>query len=269
MILKLILRILLLIVLITNVSLSQSDSSSAADSLKFYKLNVLSTPENAKVIIDTSYAGVTPLTDYKIKEGKYEIKIVNPNLIAEWQNENQIIKVSIESDTVFNIKFKYFYLFSTNPFDAKVFKGDSLLGYTPLRFFDENKLTGTLIFKKKNYKDYYFDLINYNFETGANITMQSKGKENVNDIVYKNRATQFETQRSFFPIFATGAIAILGGASAINFKNSANQQYERYLINENSLYLDKSNSNDTYFIISVILMQAAIGGLVYFLFFDK
>ena len=60
--------------------------------------------------------------------------------------------VHIGHDTTINVNFKYYYYFSTNPFDAKVFKKDSMLGYTPLRFFTDEELTGNLIFKKSNYK---------------------------------------------------------------------------------------------------------------------
>ena len=58
-----------------------------------------------------------------------------------------------------NITFRYFYFINTNPFDARVFKNDTLLGDTPLRFFRDNEMSGSLLIKKKNYKNYVFDLL--------------------------------------------------------------------------------------------------------------
>lgn len=267
--------------IISKISFSQSDSTVATDttstidstvvtdSSKPFRINILSNMNNAKIFFDTVYTGLTPLLDYKIKEGFYKIKIINPKSLKDWQNENLIFRILISKDTTITANFRYFYYFNTIPFGAKVIQSDSLIGETPLRFFNDNELTGSLLFKKKNYKDFIFDLRSYDFETGANITLQSKGKESINDIVYKNRGTQFETKRPFLPILALGAASIAGAVMAINFKNTANEEYDRYLITGNSENLTASTRNDTYFIISLVAMQAAIGGLIYFLFFDN
>lgn len=245
-----------------------SDSTSASDTLKLFNLNILSNMNNAKVFFDTVYIGVTPLMDYKTKEGVYNVKIINPKSLKEWQNENQNFNLLIDSDTTITVNFRYFYYFNTIPFGAKVIQNDSVFGETPLRYYSENELKGSLIFRKKNYKDFIFDLKNYDFETGKNISLMSKGKESVNDIVYKNRGTQFETKRQLIPIIALGAASIAGAIISINFKNTSNEEYARYLLTGNEQNLNESTQNDTYFIISLVAMQAAIGGLIYFLFFD-
>ncbi|MEO8665038.1 MAG: PEGA domain-containing protein [Ignavibacteria bacterium] len=246
-----------------------SDSLSAADSVKIYRLSIESNLENARVYFDTTFAGFTPLENYEVKEGQYEIKIFNPKSLKDWEGENEIIDIYVDRDTTLDVSFRYFYYFNTTPFDAEVFGGDSLLGSTPLRLFRENTLTGTLLFKKKNYKDYLYDIKDYDFETGANIVLQSKGKESINDVVYKDRITQFKTKRSLVTIGALLAASITTGYFAINYKSKANEEYAKYLITGNQATLDNSKNNDTYFVISLVLMQAAIGGLIYFLFFDK
>ena len=81
-------------------------------------------------------------------------------------------------------------------------------------------------------------------------------------------ATQFKTRRTILPILGTAGAAITSCVLAFNYKNDANKYYDRYLLTNNSTDLETSNQNDTKFIISVLLMQAAIGGLIYFLFFD-
>lgn len=247
---------------------AQTDSVNSADSIKYFKLNVFSNPENARIFLDTTYIGMTPLADYELSEGVYNLKAVNPKSLKDWQNDNQLIKLDLRNDTTINLDFKYYYFFNSIPFDAKVFRNDSLLGMTPLRFFNDKELSGSLIFRKKNFKDYIFDLSLYDFETGADIILQSKGTETVNDVVYKNRSTQFKTKRNLAPILLLGATAIAAGYFAIDFKNKSNDDYDLYLLSDNPEYLNSSNNNDTYFLISLVLMQAAVGGLIYFLFFD-
>lgn len=246
-----------------------SDSIVSNDTSRVYKLSVTSNVENARIFFDTLYIGVTPLKDYNVYEGIHKIKVYSPVTLKNWESENYITDVLIENDTTLNFNFRYFYYFNTNPFGAKVFLGnDSLLGVSPLRMFSDYRLTGNLIFKKKNYKDYFFDLNGYDFETGANITLQPKGTEIINDIVYKNKGTQFNTKRSLIPIISLSVASIAGGFFAISFKNKANDAYNNYLLTGNTTSLDESEKNDKYFVISLVLMQAAVGTLIYFLFFD-
>lgn len=246
-----------------------SDSLTASDTVKSHRLSISSNLDFAKIYSDTQFIGMTPLEDYILKEGNYKLKIINPKSLQDWQNDNQTIDLFINKDTTVNIIFNYFYFINTNPYSAKVFKEDSLIGETPLRFFRENELTGNLLIRKKNYKDYFFDMSGYNYSTGANIKLNPKGLEEINDLVYKDRSTQFNTKRSLLPILGTGAVSIASAILAFNYKNIANDEYDRYLLFGNEERLQESKNNDTYFAVSIVVMQAAVAGLIYFLFFDK
>ena len=246
-----------------------SDSLTSSDTVKSHRLSISSNLDFAKIYSDTLLIVMTPLIDYFLKEGNYKLKIINPKSLQDWQNDNQTIDLFINKDTTLNIIFNYFYFINTDPYSAKVFKADSLLGETPLRFFMENELTGKLLIRKKNYKDYYFDMDSYNFNTGADIKLIPKGIEEVNDLIYKDRSTQFNTKRSLMPILGTGALSIASAIMAFNYKNIANSEYDKYLLRGNDEYLQESQNNDTYFAVSIVVMQAAVAGLIYFLFFDK
>ncbi len=250
-------------------SFASDTSIVKKDTMKYFKISITSNLKDAKIYSDTSLIGFTPLLNYQIHAGNQNLKIINPKSLQDWQNYNESVNIFIDRDTSININFRYFYFINTNPYEASVFKNDTLLGDTPLRFFNDSEMTGSLLIKKKNFRDYILNLNDYNFETGANINLQSKGIETVNDIIYKNRSTQFNTKRNLPAILATGGAALAGCFFAINFKNDANNEYDRYLKTGNETQLDNSQKNDTYFIISVVLMEAAIGGLIYFLFFDK
>jgi hypothetical protein len=263
------LKIIIFTLLVSlNYALAQT-KEEFTDSSKTFTLSIHSNLNNANIFLDTMLIGQTPLINYTVTKGFYNIKVINPKSSKNWAAENKIIPAIIKSDTTINANFQYYYSINTIPFDAIVFKKDSALGITPLRFFSDIELSGTLILKKKNYMDYIYDLKSYDFETGATLTLKPKGKEIINDLVYKNRGTQFKTKRDIITISGLGLAAITGGYMAINFKNKANNAYDKYLSDANQDELNISNRNDTYFTVSLILMQAAIGGLIYFLFFDK
>lgn len=244
------------------------DTSIVSDSVKTYSVNLLSLPENAEVYSDTVLIGHTPLIDIKLKEGEHALKFINPRSGKYWQNSNETIKFDLRSDSTFSVNFKYFYYFETEPFNASVISSDTLMGHTPLRIFTEFKLTDNIIFRKNNYYDFVFNISDYNSETGAKVKMKSKGKVSLNEGVYKNKGTQFNSQRNLPAIIGLGLASVSAAYFTYDFKSEGNKAYDEYLLTGNQSKLDESSSQDTYFIISLLVMQAALGGLVYFLFFD-
>ncbi len=245
-----------------------TDSTRTDSVMIFHKISIFSNQNNAKVFLDTGFIGVTPLANFEVSEGNHLIKVISASSLKNWEAEIETFDIYVDRDTTLTSRFRHYYYFSSEPFGAKVLMRDSLLGITPLRFLSYDLLSGQLLFRKKNFQDYIFDLANYNFETGAEVKLKSKGIETTNDLVYKNRGTQFKTKRHIIPIMTLGAASIAGGYLAYNFKNHANEDYDKYLITGNQELLSSSNKNDNYFIVSLVLMQAAIGGLIYFLFFD-
>lgn len=249
-------------------SLEVTDSLKLTDTVKVYSVTLLSIPEEAEVYNDTALIGITPIIRTDLKEGVYYLKFINPGSGKYWHNSNYLFDLDLKSDTVISVAFKYFYYFDSDPFNAKVISSDTLLGYTPLRLLNENKLTDNIIFRKENFKDLVFNIKDYDFEKGIKVTLQSKGKVKLNEEVYKDKGTQFNTSRNLPVIAGLGLATLTAGYFTFDFKNKANNLYDDYILTGNSESLDESNKNDIYFAISLILMQAAIGGLVYFLFFD-
>ncbi|MBS1518578.1 MAG: hypothetical protein JSS91_10875 [Bacteroidetes bacterium] len=262
----------MLIILILTFSFTacyaQSDTAFAGDSAKYYSVTFFSVPDNAEIYSDTSFIGVTPLSGHRMKEGVYNFKFINPGSGNYWQNSNETVTLDLKSDTAVSVFFKFFYYFDSDPFNASVLFQDTLLGYTPLRLFTESKLTGDLIFRKKNYRDLIFKLEDYDFETGAKVKLLPKGKESLNESVYKDKGTQFNTKRNLPVIISLGVASIAGAYFTYDFKTKGNRDYDEYLMTGSQQKLDDSKKKDAYFVVSLILMQAAIGGLIYFLFFD-
>ena len=172
------------------------------------------------------------------------------------QQDTLIMKDTIETD--------YYYFFNSNPFNANVLYKDSLIGITPLRFYSSEKLGGNIVFKKTDFKDLTFDLKNYNFEKGIEVNLDKIYNFN---LVEKDRLSQFKTKRNYGLIIGTGLVTLLGGFSAVRFKNIANNSYDNYQITLNNSDLDKSNKYDIYSGIGLAVMQIAFIGFIYFLFF--
>ncbi|MBL8006640.1 MAG: PEGA domain-containing protein [Ignavibacteria bacterium] len=247
---------------------TSADTLTSEDSVKSFGISIYSNTENAEVYIDTFLIGRTPLINYIIKEGEYKFKIMNPASEVLWQNDNITADVRITRDTVLNLNFRYYYFFNSEPFNAQIFYKDSLLGFTPYRNLLDTKLNGNLVFKKENYFDFIYDFRNYNYKTGAFVKLIPLNPGVTDNVVYKNRGTQFKTKRSLFPVLGLGLASVTGAVFCYNFKNTSNAAYANYLLTGNREKLDESNTYDRYFIATLILMQAAIGGLIYFLFFD-
>ncbi len=249
---------------------SKSDTLLVSDK-KMFQLNVYSNQNNADIYIDSVYAGKTPLEGYKLTEGLHTLKLINPGHKAGWRNDNAGKELLLVSDTTLNINFRFYYSFNSDPFNAEIIKDDTVFGKTPFRIFTEKELTGSIIFRKKNFSDLIFDMKNYSFETGANITLMPlnlNSRKITDNYASKNKSTQFKTDRNLFAILGLGAAAVTGGVLSLNYKSKANENYDNYLATGNTVSLNEANKNDRGFIISLVLMQMAVGGLIYFLFFD-
>ena len=162
----------------------------------------------------------------------------------------------------------YYYFFNTDPYNAEVIYKDSTLGYTPLRFFAKDKLDGNILFKKNDFKDKIFDLNNYDFNKGELLELEPINKKE-NKLVFINKETQFKTKRNFNLIGGLGVGTLASFIATVHFKNIANTSYDNYTNTLDKSELDKSNRYDVYSALTLVAMQAALAGLVYFLFFDK
>ena len=162
-----------------------------------------------------------------------------------------------------NLSKEYFYYINSSPFNASVLYNDSLIGITPLRFYTINKLDGNLVFKKPGFKNFQFKLQYNNIENNISVNLEQINKFN---LVEKERESHFKSKRNYSLIFGSGFITLVSAFTAIHFKNIANDSYDAYQNTSNQSDLDKSNRNDIYSGISLVVMQIAFAGLIYFLF---
>lgn len=257
-------RTLLLSILVLLSSLS---SVKAEDTASVCKVNIFCNTPDAKIMIDTINIGNAPIYDYSLNPGTYTLLIL-PASGNQWEEENYRRTVEIVSDTTFAVNFERFYFINSEPFNASVFLNDSLLGKTPLRLYRESPISGKLKLKKEEYRDEILTLSETDTTSSIFVKLKEVKYGQSENIVFKNRKTDFKTKRNILAIGSFSAGALLGGISAIYHKNIANESYDTYRQTLNPADLNKTNRNDTLSLVSLIVMQGAIAGLIYFLFFD-
>lgn len=251
--------IIILFSILTSSVFAQKDSS-------IYNLSVSSFPDNYDVYIDSVFIGKTPVVNHQLKASKYTLKIMNWSTLKSWESENKIIQLDLVSDTSFTVNFRSEYLINTIPSNASVIKNDSVYGFTPLRLFSKEKLTGSFILRKSGYFDKTINMDNYDFGKNIVETLTPNGVTKSN--VWKDKNTNFNTKRNF-PLIAVLGAAVAGGTYAtFHFKSKANDAYDRYLNNFNQADYDESKNNDMYSVLFLVASEITLGVLVYFLFGD-
>lgn len=200
-----------------------------------------------------------------LSAGSYYFEIKSGNQDNVWGAMNISRTVEIYSDTILTLKAPVLYTFTTDPFNASVYFNDSLLGFTPLRYLSDKLLTGEFSVRKDGFKSVF-----ENFDTSKvfyKIILKPANSLVENEVII-NRAIGFETPRNWLVISGLGALTISGAYGSFNLKSKANEFYDEYLKTSDETKLDKSKQFDVYFAISLIAMQAALTGLIYYLFFD-
>jgi len=261
-------KFLIILVLFSNALYSTNLYAQSTDSVSVYKLSVTSVPENCDVYLnDSTLIGKTPVNNYELKSAQYKLTVISSSELREWDKPNKVIAFNLVSDTTFNVTFSGEYFINTSPSNAEVTKNDTSLGFTPLRLFTKEKLSGKLILKKNGYFDKAIDMTNIDFGKSIFETLTPNGTP-LKTEVWKNRSTSFNTKRNF-PVIALLGAALIGETyGAFTFKAKANDAYDRYLQTYSKTDYDESNTNDTYSLLFVIAGQITLGALIYFLFID-
>lgn len=253
------------------IALLFNNISSAQDSLDYTEtvnLSIISNLTNSTVFLDTVSLGKPPINNHKTKPGRYTLSIINPSASNKWEIENYKKEIEIISDTLIAVNFNEFYYINSDPFNASVFNNGTMIGMTPLRINLENPLTGTLTFKKDEYIDEVLNLSPVDTTRTIFVKMKENRYGQSSNPVFKNKSTSFNTGRNFLAIGSFGAGALLSAVSSIYYKNMANDSYDTYRQTYDQRDLDRTNRYDTISLISLLVMQGAIAGVIYFLFFD-
>ena len=238
----------------------------STDINKAYYISIITDKIGETVILDSISIGITPVERFIIKGNKHYLQIKS-NDITLWNDKLYSDSIYIDSDTILNISLSRLYLFNSEPYNVKVKKEKKILGYTPLRYFTAENMKGKIDFSKQGYNDTFLIINEFERKKSFFIKLSRiKGFEE-NDII-RNKDIKFKSRRNYFAITASALISIGGGYLGYKFKNDANDNYDLYIQNKDLSYLDNTNKFDIYSGISIVIMQVAILGLIYFLFIE-
>lgn len=185
-------------------------------------------------------------TALQTEAGVYKIAVIRGG--KNWDNIvfTDSVNLKCEEEKIFNYSFKSAVYLQTNPHDAGVFIGDSLIGHTPLYIPVTLK---NLMLKKPDYETKIID--------PAELT---GGKTIGLNFVGRARKESFYEKNIFK--YLVGGIVALGAATAY-FKVKADKKFDEYQITGEPGLLNKTRKYDVISGITMGALQINFGALIY------
>lgn len=190
--------------------------------------------------------------EFELNKGFYTIIIQEDS--DRWDAKTEIDSFYLDSCEIKTLLFSSDdeILIDSNPQDAKVFIGDTLIGYTPLQI---SKDFNQIILKKEGYSDKEILLDERMSRISASLEFIG----------------QFEREKFFDRSISKilfGSMIILG-ATAAYFKVKADNNYDEYLRSGNLNYKDRTKDFDLISGVALGLTQINFGFLIYKIFSDN
>lgn len=213
------------------------------------KIIIQSDSISVNVFINDSLMTDIKNNEIELANGVYKIKLVGDNNL--WDTRVMLDSITLKNcetkKIVYDIGDKIY--LDSNPQDANVFYGDSLIGHTPVFI---NYSFDKIILKKSGYADYQ-------------IVEPSKSKNiKVNlDFIEVQKSESFFNSAAF-KILAGTALAL--GAVTAYYKLKADNKFDEYKINHKQELLDQTNRYDLVSGITFTALQINLGFLIYKLF---
>lgn len=206
---------------------------------------------NVRIFINDSLEYIHQ-SDIELEKGYYKISVLEDS--DRWDTKSFHQSFQLDSCRIkeFKINFKDEVLIDSHPQDAKVFSGDSLLGYTPLflsQKFDK------LVLSKDGFA-----------EKEILVDQQKKQMQVSLDFIGELKKESFFDKSISKILF--GSMIVLGVTTAY-YKIKADNNYEEYLRTGDIKF---KNRTDQYDLISGITLGAAqinFGYLIYKIFTDN
>ncbi len=211
------------------------------DSLHAF-LTISTSPESAWVMLDTTFAGRTPLSITVAAPARYHIRIQSPD-VSNWLSGTIDDTIEVRGGQTVRRTFalETWTLLVTSPMGAEIFAGDSVLGTTPF-IVHPGRLARTtpLTFRLKGY------------ETGtADLDMAEEGILRVPLRARPDMEAPIEgagieePPPSHLRLYLTGSGAVLAGAAAAYFKVKADNSNNDYLLTGNTSFSSDQKRFDT------------------------
>lgn len=251
-------RILIFLLLSASTLFAQQPDSLEAVETTSSTVTILADIEGAYVFLNGDSIGTTPLLDFAIPPGSYNLRMVSPD-VGNWLSEPIVDSVTIKEGTSreFSYTFSRKFLIVTTPSGAEVAVKDSILGTTPLVLKTDH---ASLTLRRSGFEETIIDLASA--KRGI-VTAQLKRKwQHDSDETALNDETNEGT--GSLRLYITGATTIVAGAASAYFKVRADNLYGQYIRNGDPAQLSEVNRLDTAAGIALAATQISLGLFTYF-----
>jgi hypothetical protein len=178
-----------------------------------------------------------------------------------------LISMNSFAQTDDSLRINYNYI-NSSPQDAEVFLGDELIGRTPLFFtWQDSVFPRQIKISKSGYIE-FTEKINELQKLYREINLIPEKGKNLPNPVKEDKGTYFKSPRKIIPIVISSAAAIGAGISAFYFKKLAIENRNIYDDTGDTDALDRKKKYDLYSGISLVVFQAGLGALLYYLLID-
>lgn len=256
-----ILAVLLLLLYYTSYTQQEQRGDSTSQLQERCHITVTSNLENAIVILDGSHVGTTPCSIDTLVQGMHHIKVLHPD-IQSWLTEmfDDSLELKLGETKSLSYNFHARFTLTSEPFDATVMLGDSLIGKTPL-VMQIPMGSSALRIAKPGFET-TSPLLTDMSQSFYSVPLKNVTGDDENNDMFKN-TTANNQQR--WPLYATGAGTVLSGAIAAYLKVRADNTFADYRATGNPALLSKTNRLDTGAAIALIVTQIQLGLFTYFI----
>ena len=215
------------------------------------KVSISTDLDSALIFVNQKFVGKGNV-NIELNKGAYKIIAKEP--LKTWdarELKDSITILNCDDSKTVNFKFKNLLYLQTDPTDAYIYAGDSLIGHSPMFIPNSEK---NLILKKNNYEE-------------LPITLNSINKINNYKLKYVGEANKVSFFKKNIFKFFVGGIITLGAVSAY-FKLKADDFFSQYQNTGDNLYLDKTRKYDLISGIAFGALQINFGLLIYYFLTD-
>ncbi len=245
---------------VTIANFFHPDSAQAQLDTACARLTVITNIDSAVIFVDSSYAGLTPLSKYCLTPGTHVVCAYRRSDRSWFQKPACAIVVSA-SDTTFIVSLTLSRVVQvmSSPSGAAVVSGDSTLGITPY-FFSTTAQSGIIVVGKPGYKSMTLPFDSTTSTLQASL-IPTTGSIELSESTYL--ATN--TSKDFLPVLLSASSAVVTGVAAAYYKIRADNLYADYQRNRDAATLDRVQRLDLVSGIALGASQLSLALLTYFL----
>lgn len=224
------------------------------------RLSIFCNVSNAKIFLDTTLVGHTPLENFAVKPGTYLLRVSSHDQ-RSWFSNSYIDSIHIQPNEHFKkkIELDFFWFISSSPSGAAVYYKDSLIGKTPTVFYSKSDIN-VITINKAGYEKITIPVDKNN----SKIDVELQPTEQ-NILFHQNKYLSKDGNKLQVSIYVAAGGAVVFGATAAYTKIKADEYYKRYRTTGNKNLLNKVRKLDTYSGISLVVTQASSLLLTYLL----